>query len=106
MGSPLKIAFIKASWHADIVDQALTGFTADMDTSGTPYTIDTISVPGAYEMPLQAQRLAKSGKFDAIVAAALVVDGGITVTILWLRQWSTDSCAFNWIPMYQHSRSA
>lgn len=77
MSSPLKVAFIKASWHADIVDQALAGFTADMDASGTQYTVDTISVPGAYEMPLQAQRLAKTGKYDAIVAAALVVDGGI-----------------------------
>jgi 6,7-dimethyl-8-ribityllumazine synthase len=34
-------------------------------------------VPGAFEMPLLAQKLAKTGDYDAIVAAALVVDGGI-----------------------------
>lgn len=77
MGKSLNIAFIKASWHADIVDQALAGFRADMDASGQDYSLTVLSVPGAYEMPLQAQRLAKSGKYDGIVAAALVVDGGI-----------------------------
>ncbi|MCS3492592.1 MULTISPECIES: 6,7-dimethyl-8-ribityllumazine synthase [Micrococcaceae] len=77
MSKPLNVAFIKASWHADIVDQALAGFKAEMDSSGQEYTINVVSVPGAYEMPLQAQRLAKTGKYDAVVAAALVVDGGI-----------------------------
>ena len=39
--------------------------------------ITAYDVPGAFEMPLLAQRLGASGQFDAIVAAALVVDGGI-----------------------------
>ena len=73
----LKIAFIKARWHADIVDQALVGFEQDMAASGVPYHITTFDVPGAFEMPLLAKKLGKSGKFDAIAAAALVVDGGI-----------------------------
>ncbi|WP_343252142.1 6,7-dimethyl-8-ribityllumazine synthase [Glutamicibacter sp. BW80] len=77
MSKPLNIAFIKASWHADIVDQALAGFKADMDASGVEYGIDVVTVPGAYEMPLQAKRLAQTEKYDAVVAAALVVDGGI-----------------------------
>jgi 6,7-dimethyl-8-ribityllumazine synthase len=34
-------------------------------------------VPGAYEIPLHVQLLAKSGRFDAIIACGLVVDGGI-----------------------------
>lgn len=77
MSKQLNIAFIKASWHADIVDQALAGFEADMDESGTDYKLNVVTVPGAYEMPLQAKRLAQSEKYDAVVAAALVVDGGI-----------------------------
>ncbi len=32
---------------------------------------------GAFEIPLTAKRLAESGRYDAIVAAGLVVDGGI-----------------------------
>ncbi len=77
MTQSLNIAFIKARWHADIVDQSLNGFRADMAASGTPCTIETYDVPGAFEMPLLARKLAETARFDAIVAAALVVDGGI-----------------------------
>lgn len=73
----LKIAFIKARWHADIVDQALVGFEQDMAASGVAHAITAYDVPGAFEMPLLAKKLGQSGRFDAIVCAALVVDGGI-----------------------------
>ncbi|MGG6196388.1 6,7-dimethyl-8-ribityllumazine synthase [Pantoea allii] len=74
---PLRVAFIKANWHSDIVSQTLVGFNKEMENSGSPYAIKTWDVPGAFEMPLLAQRLAQTGQFDAIVCAALVVDGGI-----------------------------
>ena len=73
----LKIAFIKARWHADIVDQALVGFNLDMRASGLAYEVATYDVPGAFEMPLLAKKLGQSGRYSAIVAAALVVNGGI-----------------------------
>ncbi len=34
-------------------------------------------VPGSFEIPLQAQILAKSGRYAAIVASGFVIDGGI-----------------------------
>lgn len=74
---PLKVAFIKANWHSEIVSQALVGFEQELESRGTSFEIKTWDVPGAFEMPLLAQRLAQTGKFDAIVRAALVVDGGI-----------------------------
>ena len=73
----LTIAFLKARWHAAIVDQALIGFEADMKAAGQAVDIHTIDVPGAFEMPLLAKKLGKTGTYDAIVAVALVVDGGI-----------------------------
>jgi len=73
-----KIAFIRASWHFDIVDQARIGFLNKMESHGiNEQSVDIIDVPGAYEIPLVAKRLAKTGNYDVIVAAALVVDGGI-----------------------------
>ena len=72
-----KFAFIKAGWHGDIVDQALVGFRARLDELGADAEIAVFDVPGAFEMPLLAQRLAETGDYDAIAAAALVVDGGI-----------------------------
>jgi 6,7-dimethyl-8-ribityllumazine synthase len=40
------------------------------------WQVDVFDVPGAFEMPLLAKRLAVAG-YEAVVAAALVVDGGI-----------------------------
>ena len=77
MTKSLKIAFIKARWHADIVDQALVGFNQRLTELGLDAEVRPFDVPGAFEMPLLAQRLAKTGDYDAVVAAALVVDGGI-----------------------------
>ena len=72
-----KFAFIKARWHADIVDQSFLGFTRRLDELEVDASVETFDVPGAFEMPLLAKRLAMTGRFDAIAAAALVVDGGI-----------------------------
>lgn len=77
MTKTLKIAFIKARWHADIVDQAYVGFTQNMTESGVAFDVTPFDVPGAFEMPLLAKKLGASGKYDAVVCAALVVDGGI-----------------------------
>ena len=68
-----RYAFIKANWHADIVDQALAGFAEVIPMA----QIDVFDVPGAFEMPLLARDLADTGKYAAVAAAALVVDGGI-----------------------------
>lgn len=69
-----RYAFIKANWHSDIVDQALAGFREEI---GADAQIDVFDVPGAFEMPLVAKDLAKTGSYDAIACAAFVVDGGI-----------------------------
>ena len=71
-----KFAFIKASWHARIVDQAEVGFCEHVLAKGMSPP-DVIAVPGAFELPLAAQRLAEQRKHAGIVAAAFVVDGGI-----------------------------
>ena len=68
-----RYAFIKAGWHADIVDQALVGFQELIPAD----QVDVFDVPGAFEMPLLARDLGRSGRYAAVAAAALVVDGGI-----------------------------
>jgi 6,7-dimethyl-8-ribityllumazine synthase len=71
-----RVAYIEASWHHDIVSQARTTFTEKVAERGISQ-IDVFAVPGSLEIPLQAKLLAKSGKYDVIVAAGLIVDGGI-----------------------------
>lgn len=77
-GAPLRLAFIHAQWHADIVLQGRDGFLAELAHHGVAAgQVDVIGVPGAFEIPLHAQKLARAGRHAAIVACALVVDGGI-----------------------------
>jgi len=68
-----RFAFVKAQWHAPIVDRALEGFRETIPAE----QIDVYDVPGAFEMPLMAQKLAATGRYDAVICAAFVVDGGI-----------------------------
>lgn len=68
-----RYAFVKAQWHADIVDRAYDGFAELIPTD----QIDVFDVPGAFELPLVARDLALSGRYAAVACAALVVDGGI-----------------------------
>lgn len=77
MSETLNIAFIKARWHAEIVDQALVGFERRLADAGVSANVNSFDVPGAFEMPLLAKKLGRGGRYHAIVCAALVVDGGI-----------------------------
>jgi 6,7-dimethyl-8-ribityllumazine synthase len=73
-----RIAFIQAAWHSDIVDQSRISFVSECDTLGIDEsTIDFFVVPGSLEIPLQAKLLAKTKQYAVIIAAGLVVDGGI-----------------------------
>ena len=73
-----RVAFIQACWHKEIVDQSRHGFVAEMLAQGYQESdIDFFEVGGAFEIPLHAKLLAKSGRYAGIVAAGLVVDGGI-----------------------------
>lgn len=73
-----RIAFVQACWHKDIVDQSRKGFVEEMRALGYQEAdIDFYEVGGAFEIPLHTKLLAKTGRYAAVVGAALVVDGGI-----------------------------
>ena len=73
-----RIAFVQARWHADIVDSCRVAFVDEVGRrTGGSATIEVFDVPGAFELPLQARSLARTGRYAAVVAAAFVVDGGI-----------------------------
>jgi 6,7-dimethyl-8-ribityllumazine synthase len=73
-----RIAVICASWHRDIVQRGRDALLSELQRHDVgPDQVDRFDVPGAFEIPLYAQRLARAGRHDAIVAFGLVVDGGI-----------------------------
>ena len=75
---PWRIALIRAQWHADIVQRACDAFLDAIEQSPQPApAVEVFEVTGAFEIPLHALQLARSGRYAAIVASAFVVDGGI-----------------------------
>lgn len=73
-----RIALVQATWHRNIVDRAYDGFRDEIVGLGYDAAVlDRFEVPGAFEIPLHARRLAQTGRYQAIVALGLVVDGGI-----------------------------
>ncbi|MSP48635.1 MAG: 6,7-dimethyl-8-ribityllumazine synthase [Alphaproteobacteria bacterium] len=73
-----RIAFVQSCWHKDIVDECRTAFVTEIARLGHPEDrIDLYEVPGVFEIPLEAKLLAESGRYLAVVAAGLVVNGGI-----------------------------
>ena len=74
----VRIAFVQSTWHESIVDRCRDSFIEEIARLGVAEdSIDLFRVPGAFEIPLHAKRLAASGKYAAVVGAGLVIDGGI-----------------------------
>ena len=77
-GQRSRVAIVSSCWHRDIVASATDAMKAELNSAGGPATdLEHFEVPGAFEIPLHASRLARSGRFDAIIACGLVIDGGI-----------------------------
>ena len=74
--SNTRIAFVQSCWHDDIVNQLRDSFSQEIGEIFQA-DIEYFEVPGAFEIPLHTKLLAESGNFHAVVAAGLVVDGGI-----------------------------
>lgn len=73
---PQRVAFVQACWHRDVVEEARIAFLKEAEARHLTH-VDVFEVPGSFEIPLHAQVLAKTRRYTAIVAAGLVVDGGI-----------------------------
>ncbi len=73
-----KVAVICSTWHSDIVFKARDAIVDEIarkDSSNAE--VELFEVPGAFEIPLFAKKLAKTGRYDGIIACGLVVNGGI-----------------------------
>ena len=68
----------RANFAATLVEGRGLGLPSPIEARGIERArIDLFEVPGSFEIPLHAQLLAKTRRYTAIVAAGLVVDGGI-----------------------------
>ncbi len=72
----LHLAIVVAQFHGDITSVLLAGaMETFLKQNADPANITIIEVPGAWELPLVVGRLAKSKRFDAILALGVVIRG-------------------------------
>jgi 6,7-dimethyl-8-ribityllumazine synthase len=75
-GKGHKIGIVVARFNSFIAEKLLEGALDSLVRSGVaPDDIVVARVPGAFEIPLIAQKMAKSGKYDAIICLGAVIRG-------------------------------
>ncbi len=75
-GAGLRVALVCSRFNDLIVGRLEAGARDALTRHGTDAdAIDTVWVPGAWEIPMAAQALAASGRYDAIVALGAVMRG-------------------------------
>lgn len=75
-GRGRKIAIVAARFNDFIVASLLKGATAAWSAhGGAPQDLTVVRVPGAFELPVAAKKLAASGRFEALVALGCVIRG-------------------------------
>lgn len=72
----LRLAIITSRWNHFIGDRLVEGaLDAIKRHGGDPDAADLVFVPGAFEIPLAALKLAKSGKYDAVICLGTLIRG-------------------------------
>lgn len=76
MKSDCRVAVIVSRFNRSITDNLLAGARqAAADNSLILEDGDVYTVPGAFELPVMAQKLARSGRYQAIVCLGAVIQG-------------------------------
>ena len=75
----LRFAIVVARFNSFITERLLQGAVDALERSGAGRkAVDVVHVPGAFELPLAAKKLAGSGRYDAIIAIGCVLRGETT----------------------------
>jgi 6,7-dimethyl-8-ribityllumazine synthase len=75
-GRGLRIGIVRARFNATLTDRLAEACLAELATLGVAADhVEHVSVPGALEVPLALQAMARRGEFDALVALGCVIRG-------------------------------
>lgn len=76
VATDLRLAIVTTRWNHFITDRLVEGALDTIERHGGDAAATAlIKVPGAFEIPLAVSQLAKSGKYDAIIAIGAVIRG-------------------------------
>jgi 6,7-dimethyl-8-ribityllumazine synthase len=70
----LRVAVVAAQWHDTVMDGLLSGCLRGLDEAGARDPL-VLRVPGSFELPVAAARLARSN-YDTIIALGVIIRGG------------------------------
>ena len=71
----LRVGIIVTRWHHELMSALLDGAQRGCRDAGLQIEPTVFHVPGAFELPVAAARLARSGQFDVLVTLGLVLRG-------------------------------
>ncbi|GKX65142.1 6,7-dimethyl-8-ribityllumazine synthase [Clostridium sp. TW13] len=76
IGSELKVGIVVGRFNEFIVNKLLGGAMDGLKRHGVPEeSVDVAYVPGAFEIPLIAKKLAESKKYDGVICLGAVIKG-------------------------------
>jgi len=91
-GEGRRITVIASRWYADISDALVEGAVeAALEHGVGRDDIEVIRVPGAFELPVVADAVARAGQVDGVVCLGIVVRGG-TPHFDYVCRAVTDGC--------------
>jgi 6,7-dimethyl-8-ribityllumazine synthase len=74
--SGLRFAIVVSRFNSAITDRLLEGAEDALKQSGAAHEdVEIVYVPGAFELPLAAKKLASQGDYDALIAIGCVIRG-------------------------------
>lgn len=73
-GSTLNIAIVGARFNQDLTDALVKDCEQALADCGVT-NVHTLRVPGSFELPIAADSLAKTGKYDAVICLGVIIKG-------------------------------
>ena len=71
-----RFAIIVSRWNSFLTEKLVEGALDALERLGAEETaVEIFKVPGSFELPLTAQKVAESGNFDAVICIGVVIRG-------------------------------
>lgn len=74
--SGMRFGIVVARFNDELTNELARSAFLCLEANGAkPQTIDVVRVPGAYEIPVIAEKMAASKRYDALIVLGVVVEG-------------------------------
>lgn len=73
-GTGLRVAVVSARWHTEVMDGLRAGADRALTQAGVTEVL-RLRVPGSAELPVACARVARTGRYDVVVALGVVIRG-------------------------------